>query len=128
MKRSLVFALMILAALPAWAQRGPASGRREYGSGTFTISCLQAGRVAVQLPRVWAIEDNWTGDTHAIQYRMPDGAPANLTYNTENMTCLVEFWGRESVPVSERLIEEEQRKAQDAETRAIHERLQREGQ
>jgi hypothetical protein len=125
MMRLGIVAVVMLAAVPAWAQRVPPSGQRSYGNGTFTISCLQSGKIALQLPRVWSIEESWNRDQRTIQYRMPDGAPGTFSYNTENMTCLVEYWGQESVPVAARIAEEEQRKAREREIQDTHERLRR---
>jgi hypothetical protein len=120
--------LAVTTVATASAQPAPAVGQRSYGSGTFTISCLQGGKVALQLPRVWAIEESWNRDNRIVQYRQADGAPGTFNYNSENMTCLVEFWGQESVPVTARIAEEEQRKAREREALETHQRLLRQAQ
>lgn len=101
-------ALVGLPLTPAWAQRAP-TGRQTYAF-TNTISCLQAGQVVLQFPRVWNVETSWNRSNFTIEYAMPDGEHRTLNYDTANMTCLIEPWGKESVPVAERVAEQQRQK------------------
>lgn len=98
MKYAVLLAILLPCAPAAAQQQSTPSGHITYG-GTKTISCLQAGKVIMQYPRVWAVELTWARENNSIHFRMPDGLGKDFNFNSANMTCLIEDMGQESVPL-----------------------------
>jgi hypothetical protein len=127
--RSVVFGAIMAALLtaPAWADPKPVSGQTSVPF-TNTLSCVENGYVVEQYARIWSVELSWDRDLYTVSFRMPDGASVTRQYRgvtifipdgtppplrTPLSYCAIEGWGKESVPVAERVAEQERQQAEE---------------
>ncbi|MCB2106758.1 MAG: hypothetical protein KDE14_03605 [Rhodobacteraceae bacterium] len=99
--RWVLFALVFCAAsavAEAQVISPPLSGSKTYG-GAQTISCLQGGAIIFQHVGVTRVRLEYNEAKSEISFRLPSGAKREIDIIGSGLTCLIEDYGQESVPI-----------------------------
>lgn len=93
------FLAILLAMTPAPSLAQCADGNKYYGLDPQTISCFQGGQLLIQHVAATRVMSTWTGQQTNITFRDARQQRRQMDVVGSSLSCLIERFGQESVPV-----------------------------